>query len=31
VKLVQRLARLGQLLVAFAGPVAGLGTPRKWS
>jgi hypothetical protein len=31
VKLLQRLARLGELLVALAGPVAALGTPRKWS
>jgi hypothetical protein len=31
VKLVQRLARLGELLVALAGPVAALGAQRKWS
>ena len=31
VKLVQRLARVGELLLALAGPVAGLGAPRKWS
>jgi hypothetical protein len=31
VKLVQRLARLGELLLALAAPVAALGAPRKWS
>jgi hypothetical protein len=31
VKLVQRLARLGELLLALAGPAAALGAPRKWS
>jgi hypothetical protein len=31
VKLVQRLARVGQLLLALAAPVAALGAPRKWS
>jgi hypothetical protein len=31
VKLVQRLARLGELLRALAGPAAALGVPRKWS
>jgi hypothetical protein len=31
VKLVQGLARLAGLLVALAGPMAALGTPRKWS
>jgi hypothetical protein len=31
VKLVQRLARLGELLLALAGLVAALGAPRKWS
>jgi hypothetical protein len=30
VKLVQRLARLGELLLALATPAA-LGGPRKWS
>ena len=30
VKLVQRLARLGELLLALATPAA-LGAPRKWS
>ncbi len=30
VKLVQRLARLGELLLALAGPAAP-GAPRKWS
>jgi hypothetical protein len=29
--MVQRLARLGELLLALAGPVAALGAPRKWS
>jgi hypothetical protein len=31
VKLVQRLARLGELLAALAGPVAALAAQRKWS
>jgi hypothetical protein len=31
VKLVQRLARLGELLLALAGPAAAPGAPRKWS
>jgi hypothetical protein len=31
VKFVQRLARLGELLLALVAPVAALGAPRKWS
>jgi hypothetical protein len=31
VKLVQRLAGLGELLLALAGPAAALGAPRTWS
>ena len=30
-KLVQRLAKLGELLLALADTAAALGAPRKWS